>query len=63
MKKKPDGCGTLNLLPIGEGTIYKKNKYGVWVDIGGNRIFIHFSDTFTDPDTWEELPEYPENRP
>jgi len=40
----------LHLLPTGEGEIIKKTKYGIWILIDSNKIFIHFSDTFIDPD-------------
>jgi len=43
---------TLNLLPIGEFKIAKWTKYGVWIESAGTKIFIHFSDTFTDPRKW-----------
>jgi len=39
---------TLNLLPIGDGTITKITKYGFWVDMPYQKnIFIHYSDTLT----------------
>lgn len=38
----------LNLLPTGEGTIIKKNKYGFWVLIDGQKIFIHYSETLNE---------------
>jgi len=44
----------LNLLPIGEFSIAKYTKHGVWVEAAGTKIFIHFSKTFTDPRTWSE---------
>ena len=46
--------GTLNLLPIGEFSIAKYTKYGIWIEAAGTKIFIYFSDTFTDPRKWEE---------
>jgi ribosomal protein S1 len=39
---------TLNLLPTGEGTIIKKNKYGFLVLIDDKKIFIHYSDTLNE---------------
>ena len=38
----------LKVLPTGEGTIIKKNKYGFWVLIEGNKIFIHYSETLNE---------------
>lgn len=45
---------TLNLLPTGEFEIVKWTKHGVWIAAEGTKIFIHFSDTFTDPRKLEE---------
>lgn len=46
---------TLHLLPTGEGEIVKKTKFGIYVKFKGQKpIFIYFSETFTDPDTWEK---------
>ena len=42
----------LEVLPTGEGKIVKKTKYGVWVQFGTVKIFINYSETFTNPDTW-----------
>jgi ribosomal protein S1 len=38
----------LHVLPTGEGTIIKNNKYGFWVLIDGNKIFIHYSETLNE---------------
>lgn len=45
---------TIHLLPTSVGTIIKKTKFGIWALFDGHKIFIHFSDTFTDPDTWDK---------
>ena len=47
----------LYLLPAGEFEIVKWTKYGVWIAAAGTKIFIHFSDTFTDPRNQEEVTE------
>lgn len=44
---------TLNLLPTGEFSIVKYKKHGVWIEAAGTKIFIHFSETFTDPRKWD----------
>jgi DNA-directed RNA polymerase subunit E'/Rpb7 len=41
---------TLHVLPAGEYKIIKKTKYGIWVQIGTSKVFINYSETFTDPD-------------
>jgi hypothetical protein len=44
----------LHVLPDGEYDVIKKTKYGIWVRVGTSKVFINYSDTFTDPDTWGE---------
>ena len=48
MINEKDIMQTLNLLPTGEGTIIKKNKYGFLVLIDDKKIFIHYSDTLNE---------------
>jgi len=46
--------GMLELLPAGEFPIIKFTKYGVYVNVNGSKLFIPFSNTFTDPRKLEE---------
>lgn len=39
----------LNLLPVGDGKIIKRNKFGFYVKLNNeNPIFIHYSDTLNE---------------
>jgi len=40
--------GTLHLLPTGHGTLIRRNKFGFWVLIDGNKIFIRYSETLNE---------------
>jgi len=44
-----DEMQMLHLLPVGEGIITKRTKYGFYVDMPGQRnIFIHYSETLNE---------------